>query len=365
MSITTLPTPPRAHRYSAAWCDGSHRLYVYNLVFNNATSAYDLTVKGTLERYDPGTNSWTNMAQSSERVQAGEPGVRDSATAKWYRVGGQLIDNINNNFVPTVEIYDEGSNTWAFGPAIADPHLRGRQLVGGWIDSTGKLFAGGGYDNVDLADLYQLSGGAWVAKTSATASFGSNQARVLLDTTNRAYLFGSESATTPIQRYDPATNLWTTLANPAIAYLKPTPCIAASGLLYAVSTTGRALKYDPGANTWTTMAASPVTSALAGASSTIYDSASNAMYWLGISLPGFTFSSHIYKYDIATDTWSTLVETIAPRQLLPLGITPDGLGGYYLCQASSAGNLAVNVVEYFVPGAAALVAKQSWVAVIG
>lgn len=369
MTITVLTTPNRPRRYCTGEMDSHGRLFIYNPSFLNGIADYDTSVTGVPERYDPGSGAWTTLAQSSERVQV-VYGFAMDASDRFMRVGGQILNA--GTAVRTMEIYDPSSNTWSFGGSLPSGTERIRNA--GWMDASGTFWAGGGIKlstGTNLSDFYKYVSGAWVAVTSAPATFGWNSLPAmasLIDSTGRFYFLNDPGGSSgALQRYTPSTDAWSTLTScPAGA---PTTYAMGADQIYALvsaSTTGLLRRWDIASGAWSTLASLPTP----GAGAIVYHPTLNALFAfssLRLVAGSFVTDSNIYKYDIAADTWSTTGDALSAFRITTPPVF-DG-AGYYILQGSSTNNLAVNVVEYFLPagagGGGVTLRKRGFAAVIG
>jgi hypothetical protein len=138
-------------------------------------------------------------------------------------------------------------------------------------------------------------------------------------TTDGNYIYAV--ANTTFRRYDPATNVWTNLANSSISFNAWGGLAYYNGWLYGHSGNGSTgfAKYEIASNTWTTLTSVPGGAVLGSD----IDPVGKVYYCTG-SYGGNT----MYKYDIVAATWST--------EALPWTPTDDG-GMAYSCLASYQG----------------------------
>jgi hypothetical protein len=352
VTITVLPPPNYVRRYSTLSRDSQGRIFVYNPVFINSLPDYDPAHTGVAERYDPATLTWTTLAESPTRVQV-KYGSWIDANDNWSRVGGQLINFTTNPRVDTMETFNPTTGLWNSGPSF--PHTISD--VSSWIDN-GVPYVGGGFPPLapQVTDLFKLIGGAWVAVASAPVRFG--QDADVQDSQGRHYLVSNLlTHTTSFQRYDSVLDTWTTLATlPSASQV----CAMANDTLYLLGGTN-IHSYDttqvaPGS--WVTLAAH-----FGPTGTIVYHPLTNAIYMIGNAFAG-ALVANIYKYDIASDTWSVTDDSLSQGRLFVTdknSIAYDGRG-FYLGQGVDISNLAVHVFEYFDPGGTH---GRSWAQIIG
>ncbi|MGH7801012.1 MAG: Kelch repeat-containing protein [Thermodesulfobacteriota bacterium] len=127
---TKAPMPTPREGAMAAALNG--KLYVVGGLIHYCFVS-DGVWTGTLEVYDPATDTWTTKAPMPTARGFFGVGVMNG---KLYAIGGFN----SSGFLATVEVYDPGSDTWATNPPM--PTARAQGLVIGVIN--GQLYAAGG-----------------------------------------------------------------------------------------------------------------------------------------------------------------------------------------------------------------------------
>jgi N-acetylneuraminic acid mutarotase len=224
----------------------------------------------TVEAYDPTTNGWTTKAPMLEARSGAGVGVVNGVL---YAVGGVPAYQVHPLPTGTVQAYDPVTNTWTTRQPMSNPRGSfGVGVVNGILYAVGGILpiAPGGSTNVVIsaAEAYDPLTNTWTAKAPMpTPRFG-----VAVGVVNGLlYAVGGHGPDfgdplTVVEAYDPISNTWVSKAS------LPT---ARSGLdvgvvnavIYAVgggasSTTGTSIvstveAYDPTTNTWTTKAPMP------------------------------------------------------------------------------------------------------------
>lgn len=248
----TARTPAPADRYNAASAVVDGILYVIG-------GADEMTgVVGTVEAYDPATDSWTTRATMPTRREGLALGVVNGII---YAVGGA-----NNGFgwstLPTVEAYDPAADTWSARASL--PTARRALGVG---------VAGG--------TLYAVGG--------------------------EAGAFGTLHALGTVEAYDPATDTWVSRAAMPTARADLGVAVV-NGQIYAAGGRGSVARsdvvrtmevYDPGRNTWTVGA--PMVVARSRPAMGVIN---NMLYAVGgFSGGGAATLASSEAYDVATSAW--------------------------------------------------------------
>jgi len=214
------------------------------------TSFDPTTVTNALSAFDPATQSWAGRTPMFVRR-------RDSSAAAagglLYAIGGLGAGTIDGVFlVPgpvlaSMERYDPGTNTWTMRASMAAPRTG---LVAGSVN--GIIYAAGGADagGTALATLeaYDPATDTWTPRapmpTPRSFAVGGVIDGIL-------YVAGGSSFTslTTVEAYDPATNAWTTKA-PLPVSLATSAAAVADGVLYVMTTSGTVYAYDSVADSW-------------------------------------------------------------------------------------------------------------------
>jgi N-acetylneuraminic acid mutarotase len=108
-----------------------------------AAGGYSFRQSNTLavvNRYDPGTNTWTPMANMPQAAIMAVA-VDYPPTNKIYVFGGE--DAASGSNYNITRIYDIATNTWTTGPNM--PDVRSFS-AGGFIPTTGKIYIISGYN---------------------------------------------------------------------------------------------------------------------------------------------------------------------------------------------------------------------------
>jgi hypothetical protein len=219
---------------------------------------------------------------------------------------GRISDSLPFN-TAVVEAYNYTANTWRTN-LQAGPTAR-RTVAFGAMYQDSLLFVIGGRDNngniLGNNEIYNMATNAW--RTGAPCQPRWAHGGAVLD--GYAYIFGSSGTPTPntsSQRYNIATDAWTSIADMPLG--DGGVCgAAAAHKVYAVggSANGTAMRdYDPASNTWTTRAPIPHTrthSTAVGINGLVY------------VVGGDGAGNSVDVFDPTTNTWSS--ETSLPGNI--------------------------------------------------
>ncbi len=208
---------------------------------------------GTMDAYDPITNSW------SARAPLPIPNVGGASAAiggKLYAAGGCGSDGdcrIHTN--SAFQIYDDLSNSWSIGPPM--PTARG-VLAGAAVG--GKFYAIGGTpacppcDAPGTVEMYDPVTNSWFTKASLTVGRNSIAVATLDGVLYAIGGVNGSGVTAVVEAYDPLTNTWTSRAS------MPTPRAAAAAAIvngriyvmggYTSTWVATVESYDPATNSW-------------------------------------------------------------------------------------------------------------------
>ena len=163
----------------------------------------------TVEAYDPVADSWSARAPLPAPRDGMGVGVVGGVL---YAIGGAVVDPQPSRMVGTVEAYDPATNSWSPRAPMPTP----RTYVGvGTVN--GMLYAVGGLDDsgTSLATMeaYDPSTDSWSSRAPMpTGSLDGPEVGVvngILYAVNSRYTQGVPS--TVVEAYDPATNSWSTM----------------------------------------------------------------------------------------------------------------------------------------------------------
>ena len=211
---------------------------------------------GTVEAYDPATNTWTTMAPMPTPRESFGVAVVDGLI---YAVGG----NDGTNYYSTVEVFDPATNTWsAKSPMGVVRSDLGVGVANGIIYAVGGH--GTGFSVLSAVEAFDPTTDAWTDRSPMPAP--RQQVGVATIGGSLYVAGGANPASTrlaTLTKYNPATDTWTTLASMPTAR-GAVGVDTANGSLYVVGGetsahvyTAALEAYDPGTNSWFTLTAMP------------------------------------------------------------------------------------------------------------
>jgi N-acetylneuraminic acid mutarotase len=213
------------------------------------------------QRYDPQTNSWSNLAPLPANIDH----IQGVATGgRIYYIGG--LQSWPSPHVNTVYVYDPATNTFSQGAPMPAARARG---AGGVAVHGGKIYYAGGLHNgtaVKWLDVYDPAANTWTQLPDMPTARDHFHAEVV---DGKLYAIGGrnvaiEATTKANEVYDVAANQWSTglaplpTARGGFAASKVGDEIVVIGGEGANNQTFNTVEaYDTGSNTWRTLAPMP------------------------------------------------------------------------------------------------------------
>jgi N-acetylneuraminic acid mutarotase len=299
------------------------------------------------------TSTWSTKAQMPTARCCMAAGVVDGLV---FAIGGEIPSAGPNRAVGTVEAYDPRTDTWTSKAPMPTP----RYEAGG-TDIEGVLYVVGGLDSSNspttLVEAYDVKTNRWTAKaTLPTPRAG----LVVAAVDGLLYAIGgfkpafSNTNYDAVEAYDPKTDTWTAKAPMPTARC----CMAAGvrdGLVYVAGgtrfighggteTPATLEVYDPKTDTWTTKA--PMPTGRGGAAGSVLDG--RLFVAGGILAPLYTdlIKETVEAYDPETNTWSTESSMPTARLSPAGGVVDDTL---YVVGGLDRNGAVVGVNEAFSP----------------
>ena len=246
-------------------------------------------------------------------------GVASDISGKVYAAGGY-----NGGFLGTLEAYDPTTDTWT--TKTSAPIAR-NDMGFAFNPSNGKFYFGGGYNEGIHSEFYEYdpTNDTWTAKTSLpTASVGLRfaVANGKVYSIGGGFLNGSYESN--LYEYDPAIDAWTTksvIPHPAGEMGVVT---APNGKVYAIGGGDGSFvdEYDPVTDTWEAKTSLPTPRGDMGVS---LDTNGNIVVAGGAGNDGY--SNVVEEYNPTTDTWTT--KTPLPFPVYAMGMALGGDGNAY------------------------------------
>jgi N-acetylneuraminic acid mutarotase len=230
-------------------------------------------ILATVEEYDPATDTWA----SKKPIPTGRilQGLAAANNGKLYAIGGAIavgpLGSLESLTVGTVEEYDPETDTWTtkapmptarYAPAAVANNGR-LYIVGGVVESPSS------FEITAAVEEYDPATDSWVTKRPLPAPRGN--LALAAASNGKVYAIGGIvrdtravsgfSAVPTVEEYDPATDTWTTKTPMPIARSSLGLAAASDGKLYAIGgskgprgdrlTTVEA--YDPTTDSWVTV----------------------------------------------------------------------------------------------------------------
>lgn len=255
------------------------------------------------------------------------PATVNSGAAWAYDSSNNTLYTFRGTTTTTFYSYDIDTDTWTTLAAAPATVTTGAALAAG---PSGYIYALRG-NNTTTFWRYDIEANTWDDGSAADAPQAAGAGSSMFYDGSR-YIYATKGAADDtFMRYDTSTDSWDALAN--------TDFGATTEHLVNTVTTGSDLAYDGNdtvyliqgggysgfssysiaSNTWTALANSPAASAAEGGQIE-YDSATNAIYYTPANAKPFLF-----KYDVATDTWSQLGDAPMPITTSAAMKNVDGL----------------------------------------
>jgi len=228
--------------------DSSGAIYAFG--GRNATG-----VVGTVERYDPSTESWSGRAPMPIAL-SGPLAVRGS-DGTIYLIGGNSPAYDSSTFV---QAYDPASDAWS----VKASYPVRTEGAAGVLGSDGKIYVFGGYPGCCFNYLsssfsYDPASDTWTP--IAPMPTPREAPGAALAANGKIYVAGGNGngpVGQTMEAYDPATNTWAAEAPMPIAMSQVSLVAAPNGNLYALGDqAGTVLEYTPTTNSWATLAPLP------------------------------------------------------------------------------------------------------------
>ena len=181
---------------------------IYAIGGGAATSvSYEsVNVFSTVEEYDPSTDTWTTKSEMPTARVCHHASVVDG---RIYVIGGSDASTPDDrSHVRTVEVYDPATDTWT-----QEGEMQGSRAAGFSNVVDGKIYVIGGYGGAQKVDEYDPATDTWTEKSVMPS------ARRSLSTSavdGQIHAFGGYApgvsghpGVTNVEVYDPATDTWT------------------------------------------------------------------------------------------------------------------------------------------------------------
>lgn len=208
----------------------------------------------TAERLNEATMTWEWIAPMSDG-RSSTDAVTDSSGRIWA-IGGTTPAGVMTD---TVERYDPATNTWSMmSSRLHTP--RGQAGVAITADDTIYIFGGYGTSELSSMERYNPATDRWEWEGLPALGIARTHPAAAVDQSGRIYAIGGQSghaqeSGTAVERYDPLSNQWTTLAPLPQIMMNPA-AFAVGDEIYAVGGytgggyTNACYIYSPATNSW-------------------------------------------------------------------------------------------------------------------
>jgi N-acetylneuraminic acid mutarotase len=288
-------------------------------------------------------NSSADWSELAPMPTAREQPAADVINGQLYVAGGY-----NGRYLGTLEVYNPATNSWTTKAPMPTPR---QGVTAGVINGLLYVAGGnGGSGSLGTLQVYDPSTDSWTTKTSMPMAVEDPEHSAVVN--GILYVIGGNAGgfcTNAVQAYGPTTDTWST-KSPMPTQRCHLSVVALNGLIYAMGgtdTRGTAYYstvevYNPATDSWTTAAPMP-TPTEAAAAAVVNN---QVLVMGGYNGPTGTLVATVQAYDPSTNTWTTLTPMPTARDNLVAGVVNGVLyavGGY-----NPSGDLATN--EGFMPG---------------
>ena len=214
---------------------------------------------GSMEEYDPTTDTWTTKSEMPTARQGLSTSVVDG---KIYAIGGGAASSSSYNSVETystVEEYDPAPDIWTTKSPM--PTARGfhsANVVDGKIYVIGGSHGDPSWNHVRTVEVYDPATDTWTQKGDMPRGVGAGYSSVV---GGKIYVFGGYGGSGRVDQYDPVTDTWTQESDmPTSRHALTTSAL--DGKIYAIGGYVPGVSgypgvatvevYDPATDTWTT-----------------------------------------------------------------------------------------------------------------
>jgi N-acetylneuraminic acid mutarotase len=290
--------------------------------FFYAAGGYSFSSGNTLNvlnKYDPGSNTWTPLA-SMPQSQIEGCGVYDPANNKFYVFGGE--DAATGTNYNLTQIYDIASNTWSMGATMPDVHSF---AACGYIPASGKIYVLSGYNSGQVTSAqpntweYDPVADSWTDLTGTVQFPHPTGGAAFGVINNKLYVAGGRDATNTVinltWEFDPTGPVYNAKTDEPGTFQNNVPGSGAAQNVLWVFGGGNPFSAANGSKTTFSRMGAPTRQDSSGWS--------RFQKFLGVKQPATDTSGRFY--DPATDTWTSSPNMTALRSFPASGAIGSNL----------------------------------------
>ena len=280
--------------------------------------AEDQSRLNTGARYDPSTNTWSNLPTN------GAPTARDSHSAVW--TGNEMIiwGGYDGTFVNDGARYNPATNAWTPLPTASAPTARLRQTAV-WTGTEMIVWGGElGITTFNDGARYNPASNSWTALPGSLLNTpGARYDHSAVWTGNAMIVWGGIGLSTfqlnTGASYRPGNNSWTAIPDALDSILyglsahravwTGSEMLAWGGISRAGTLQSFGLRYNPLTNIWSAM--TTVNAPTGRKDHTAVWTGSEMIVWGGNNI-GVTYNGDGGRYNVLKDTWTPIASVGAP-----------------------------------------------------
>jgi N-acetylneuraminic acid mutarotase len=270
--------------------------------------------------YNPTTNSWSAISTAGDA-----PSARRHVASVWTGSRMLIWGGFNGAGLGTGAAYNPSNDTWTVISSTNAPSARFYHTAV-WTGSKMIVWGGGSGATVNTGALYDPTNDTWtpMSTTNApTARIG----HTAIWTGSKMIIWGG-SYTNTGGSYDPTNDTWTPLSTtnaPAARSGHTAVWTGSRMIVWGGSSAATSFQsggvYDPANDSWTPTA---TVGAPAARRNQIASWIGNKMVVFGgINYAGTISYNNGFAYDLASDSWTAVSSTLAPRRYLHTAVTTD------------------------------------------
>ena len=171
--------------------------------------ANDSATLGTLQVFNPSTNTWSTPATTGSFTSRFAL-ASSTLNGKIYVLGGSTIDEKPEHMTNALEVFNPSTNTWSTPTTTGT--FTPRNILSSVVLNN-KIYALGGFngkDDLNTLEIFDPSTNTWSTPVT-TGTFKARGAFAAQAVKGKIYVMGGFSNSGTVQVFDPKTNAWSTL----------------------------------------------------------------------------------------------------------------------------------------------------------